>query len=112
MGFSISDLFGDAQKAVSNTVGTLEKTGVPAVLAGLEQYGADQLTSMAKANDAVAQQGVTDLLNSPSANSGIVTALKNAFSGVATSTVMKNYGGYIVMGIGGLLLVGLVIGRD
>lgn len=106
-------LFGtDVGAAVDNVWGDISKTAVPAAEAGAEQFLANQLSSMSQANTQAAQQGVAQIMNAPGPASGIITSIEGVVKNIASSTVYQQYGGYIVMGIIGLVVVGHFFGRD
>lgn len=108
MGISIGDLFGN----VGDGITALEKTALPAALAGIEQYGASQLADMSKANSAAAQQGVTQIMNAPGATSGIIASIQSAFKNVTSNTLIQNYGGYAVLGVMAIVAVGIFLGKE
>lgn len=111
MGFSVSELFGDAQTYVETAITDVKSTVVPAVIGGAEQWGATQLQQMSSVNQQAASAGVTQIMNAPGATSGIISSIENAVKNIATSTAYQNYGGYIVIGVIGLIFVGHFLGR-
>lgn len=93
----------DLEKAFSDVVAT----GTPAIKASLEQWGADVLQEQANASKKELAAQVDDISKHPSAP-GTFGA---AFSDVMKSTVVDKYGVWILLGVGGLVILGVMLGK-
>ena len=101
----ISSLFSGAEQAAQNTVGQITAAGVPAVLSGIEQMGAQELQSLSKANTEAATNAAQNLINTPGPSSALGKAISSALGGVASGAVFKQYGAYIIIGVIALIVV-------
>jgi hypothetical protein len=94
---SIGDLFAGAANTVDQTFGQITSAGVPAVLSGIEQYGAQQLQSLAQANQAAATQATQTILQQPTTPIG--KAISDSLASIASGAVFKQYGSEIIVGL-------------
>lgn len=96
----LDQILGDASKAVEDAWGAVTTTGVPAVLAGVEEYGADLLRGLAQDHRQEATANAQVLMQGTGANAGgVMGAIQDAFQGIGQSAALKNYGPYIIAGI-------------
>lgn len=92
-------LIDDIEKKVSDTFHDVTSTGAPAVIAGIENYAADQLKGMAQKNQNASQAAVQQVLAQPGPSSGIMASINNVMSEVAQGAFFKQYGGWIILGM-------------
>lgn len=97
----------DLQNSVDSAWKDITTTGVPAVIAGAENYAADQLKGQAQQNQAQAQAAVQAAVQSQGAATGIGASINQVMSQIAQGTVFKQYGLYIIAGV----LVVMIAGR-
>lgn len=102
---SLSDLFSGAVDSLQGTVSDVVKTGAPAVIAGIEQYGAQQLQGLANGNIATAQANANAIAANPS-TSAFGQSLSSVISSIGQNTFFKNYGTECLVGIAVVLLIG------
>lgn len=96
----------DISNAISATWNQVTSTGVPAVLAAGEAYGAAQLNGMAQSNVVAATSATKAAMSGPSAAPGSFQAsLSNVFSQIAGNAVLKQYGAYIVIGVVAFIVI-------
>ena len=112
MSFDLSQTLDDLKSSVENTWSDVTSTGVPAAVAGVENYAAGILQSQAAADSSQATKAAQAIVNRPGPSSGVMKSISDAFNGVAQNAVFKQYGGVILIGIAGLLIVGMTVGRD
>ena len=105
---SIDEIFGGALDTVKNVVGDITKTGVPAVMGAIEQYGAQVLQGMATNHINESGVALSDIMNNPS-KGGLGGQISNTITSIGQSTFLKNYGGMIAVGIAALLIGGYVL---
>lgn len=91
-------LLDDLEAKVSNAWNDISTTGAPAVIAALEQYGSDQLESLAKQSKAQAQAAVNQTVSSGQPSSGLMASINSVFGGVATNTFFHQYGAMLLIG--------------
>jgi len=99
-------LIDDLEGKVNNAWDTISSTGAPAIIAGAENYAADQLKGAAVQNQAAAQAAVNKAVASGSPATGIMKSIQDVFGNVATGAAFKEYGLYIVVGLIVILVVG------
>ena len=97
--------FDDLKSQVTNTWSDVTSVGVPAVIAGVENYASQQLASQAKQNQVQAQAAVSEVAAKPGTSSGVMLSIQNTFKDVAANEVVKNYGIYIVAGLIALIII-------
>lgn len=97
----------DLGSSVDSAWNSISSAGAPAVIAGVENYAADQLKTQANTNAAASQAAVTAAVKAGGQSTGIMKSIQDAFGSVAQGTVFKQYG-LLIIG-GGVLL--LIIGR-
>lgn len=105
MGIDFGAIFGNISNQVDKAWTDVKNTGVPAVEASLEKWGADTLSGMAKNSQATVDTNVKEILARPSDPNGLGAYLANTIK----SPVVQQYGGYIlaavaVVGIGAVLI--------
>lgn len=105
MGIDWDQLFGDAKAKVNEGLQAFEQTGVPAIKASLAQWGSDVLAKQAKESQLEVNKGVKNLAEGPSIQGGFVDQLKQTL----TTSGLQNYGGLIIAGVVGLLVVGAML---
>lgn len=101
----------DLGSKVSQTWTDVTSTGVPAVIAGAENYAAQQLSQQAQQNQQAANAAAAQVVASSPPSTGIMKSIQDAFASVGASTAVKQYGGLMLAGVAGLLIVGFVL-RD
>jgi len=93
----------DLSNAISSAWNQVTTTGIPAVIAAGEAYGATQLQGMAQANVASATAAAKAIMSSPGATTGSFAAtLNGVFSQIAGNAVIKQYG--LPLAIGAIIL--------
>lgn len=102
----MSDILGDLESQVDSAWNGISSAGAPAVIAGIENYAADQLKGQAATNQAASQAAVTAAVKSGGQATGIMKSINDAFGNIAQGTVFKQYGLYIIGGAVVLLIVG------
>ena len=100
-------LLDDVQAQVSTTWDNVTSAGAPAIIAGAENYAAQQLTQAATQSTQASQAAVNQIIATGGPSSGLMASIQGTLSGIAQGTFFKSYGLYIV--IGGIAL--LVVGR-
>lgn len=105
-------MFAGAEKSVSDTWGTITSTGVPAVLAGIEQYGANQLNSMAKDDASQAQTAAQNMMQNGQPAPGVLGAIQNMFKSTFTGAAAKQYGTWAIIGVAALVGVGYLLAKE
>lgn len=98
------DIWGEAEKKVNEGLDQFKAVGVPAIQAGLEQWGIDVLTKQHNETTAKLNEGIREMSAQPS------TPLGTAFASVAKESFFTVYGHYVIfgiaaVGIGGYLLL-------
>lgn len=101
----------DLQEQVSNTWEDVTSTGVPAVVAGVENYAASQLSQQAKISQQSATRAAQQIAAQPGPSSGLMKSISDTFSNVGQSAVVKQYGVYILAGAAVLIIGGIYLGR-
>ena len=107
MGIDFNDLFGQAKNAIDQAFNDVKKTGVPALEASLEKWGADALNKMAQDSQKTVDANVKEILARPQDPNGLGAYLANTFK----SPVMQQYGGFIVVGLFAVAVGGYFIFR-
>lgn len=105
----ISNLFDSAVDKVKTQVSQVVATGAPAVLAGIEQYGAQQLAQLSADTKQVATNAANQIASQPGSNNPIVQSIESVFSDVGQSAIFKQYGAIIVLTIGGIFILGRIL---
>lgn len=100
------DILGDLESQVNSAWNGISSAGAPAIIAGVENYAADQLKGQAAQNTAASQAAVTAAVKSGGQATGIMKSIQDSFGSIAQGTVFKQYGLYIIGGVVVLLLVG------
>ena len=95
-------LWEDIKSNVKPKIDDALKTGWPAIQSGLEQWGIDVLKKQNAETQKTLENNVAEIMSRPSTGDGFSDYIKNAFQG----PMLKQYGGVVVMGIVGLLVVG------
>lgn len=95
----------DLKDQVSDTWSDVTSTGVPAAIAGVENYAASQLSQQATVSQQAANKAAQQIASQPGPSSGIMKSISASFSNVAQSAIVKQYGVYILAGAA-LLIVG------
>lgn len=99
-------LLDDIGSQVSSTFDDITSTGSPAIIAGIEQYGAQQLLGAAAQNQKAATQAAAAVLAKPGAPAtGLLASIQGMFGSVGTSAALTQYGPEILMGVVGIGLV-------
>lgn len=98
-------LLDDIGAQVSSTWSDVTSTGVPAAIAGVENYAASQLTQQATVSTQAATAAASQIAAQPGPSSGIMKSISAAFTSVGQNVVVKQYGVYILGGAA-LLIVG------
>ncbi len=104
----MGNILDDLSNSVSQAWKNVTSTGVPAVMSGIEQYGAQQLQQMAGESRAQAQAAANQVVSSPAPSSGVAQSINSVLNGIASNAVLKQYGVYIL--VGGVVAI-LVIRR-
>ncbi len=102
-----SNLFGGIKDQVDQAVTTAEQTGVPALEASLEKWGANTLSTMGDQSQAVVNTNVKSILNSPTTPGSFSSYLANAFK----SPVIQQYGGTAMIGVIAVGFIAVMIFR-
>lgn len=103
----LQSVFQDASTSFSQAVTDFSNTGVPALTASVEQYGAQQLQKLATQNQNAATAGVTAITKRPVAPGSFGATFGSMFGGIGQNVVFQQYGPLIL--IGGVLVVYLII---
>lgn len=104
MGLDFGQIFGDAEKAVSQGMSDLEKTGGNAALGYIEQQAVGVISDDQKKRTEAAQAGVADILNRPTAANSFGAYLTS----VVSSPALKAYGGPLAVG-GAIIVIGYLL---
>jgi len=107
MGFDFEEFFRNAGEAAQEQIDNLIKTGAPALEASLEQWGIDTL----KKWQDEAQGRLNTAVNDITKNDPAPGSFGAAVNATIQNTVFQKYGLLIVVGIGGLVVVGIMLGR-
>ena len=99
-------ILGSLESDVGSAWNSISSAGAPAVIAGVENYAASQLTAQAQTNQAASQAAVNKAVASGGQASGIMQSIQSMFGSIAQGTVFKQYGLYIVVGVAVVLIVG------
>lgn len=89
----------DIESSLSSAFNSISSTGAPAVIAGVENYAAQQLTTAANTNQAASQAAVKAAIASGQPATGVLASIENSFKGIAQGTFFQQYGLYVVAGI-------------
>lgn len=103
MGINIDDIFGKAKAAAEQGMNDLLKTGGNAALGFLEGQAIAILHADKQQHEQAAQQSAQEILNRPSSPFG------DYVSNIMKNPVLNNYGGPIIFGIVGVLLIGALV---
>lgn len=87
------NLFGDLQNQVDKAWQDVQKTGVPALEATLEQWGIDNLSVMKQQTQKTVDANVKEILNRPPA-----TGLGKYLNDILKQPLEQNYGGLFIAG--------------
>jgi hypothetical protein len=101
-------LLDDVQTKVSQTWNDVSSTGGPAVIAGIENYAAQQLSQAAHENQTQAQSAVNQIVSQGGPSSGIMASINGVMGQIAQGAFFKEYGLYI---LGGAVVAYLVLRR-
>ncbi len=99
-------LFDNLSSEVSSAWNNVTSTGAPAVIAGVEQYGASILTQQATQSTAQAQAALAQVASQPGSSSGIMQSIESSFKNIVTTQGLKTYGPYIIIGLIAVLYIG------
>ena len=91
-------LLDDIKSKVEHVWNDVSTTGAPAIISAIEQYGSDQLESLANQSKAQAQKGVNQIIASGQPSTGLMASIQNVFGGVATDTFLRQYGAMLLVG--------------
>lgn len=105
MGFDIGQVFGNAKSAIEQGMNDVLKQGGNAALGWLEGEAINLLSADKADKEKAFSAGVVDILNRPTASGSLGSYIGNQLQ----SPVMKNYGPYIIAGIGAIGVLALVI---
>lgn len=105
MGLDFSELFGNAKDAISQAVEDVKNTGLPALEASLEKWGADKLNEMSKNSQGTVDQNVKEILNRPQDPNGIGAYISNTLK----TPVVQQYGGLMIAGVVGIGVLAVLI---
>lgn len=105
MSSKVGDIFSGAYNSLQGSVSDIVSTGAPAVLASIEQYGAQQLAGMAQGNITQAQNAANAIAASPS-SSAFGATLSNITGSIAQNTFFKTYGTQCLIGLAVVLVIG------
>ena len=109
---SWSELMDQGKAALQKEYDDVVATGVPAIKAGLETWGAQVLTEQANASKAELKSAVVAISkNPPPAPGSIGESFSNLFKEVGGDVAGNKYGLWIVAGVGALVVLGVVLGR-
>lgn len=103
MGIDLDELWGQAKNAVESAWTDVEKVGVPALQASLEQWGIDTLSQMNRQTEATLNTNLKEVLNRPPGD-GLGKYLNDALK----TPIVENYGGVVIavaVGVGVLFVV-------
>lgn len=103
MGISIDDIFGKAKAAAEQGMNDLLKTGGNAALGFLEGQAVAVIKADQASHEQAASQSAQEILNRPSSPFG------DYVSNLMANPVINQYGGPIVFGLVGVLLVGAIV---
>jgi hypothetical protein len=88
----------DLENQVSTTWDQVTSTGVPAVIAGVEDYASKQLASQAKQAQGQAQAALNQVIASSPPSTGVMASIQGMFTNIGVSTGLQKYGLYIILG--------------
>lgn len=98
-------LWEDLKEKTGSAVDDALKTGWPAVQSGLEQWGIDVLKKQNAETQKTLENNVHEIMTRPATSVGVSDYIKNAMQG----PILKEYGGLIVAGVVGILVVGMYL---
>lgn len=101
------DIWGQAEKAVSDGWNDLQRVGVPALQNAAEQWGIQVLTEQNKKTSAELKQVTKEMLDQPSADGSFGSFLKEGFQ----APVLDKYGPHILIGAAALIIVGVIAAK-
>ena len=114
MGFSIDDLFGQAKEAVNKGLEDVKAIGIPALQSAGEKWAANALQDAAKSlgqksaeHDAALQTNVKELLSRPQEPGSFGSYFSQTIQGAGIGA----YGPMILIGVAGLVLFGVFMGK-
>jgi hypothetical protein len=100
----------DISSAVTNEWNDFKATGAPAIIAGAEQYAAQQLQGLAQGNTKQATKAAQEIMTRPSGPpSGLGASISDVFKNIAGSAGAKEYGPWVIGGIVGCLALGMFL---
>ncbi len=99
-----SEIFGGLKDQAAKAFDDAKATGVPALEASLEKWGADSLQGMANQSQATVDTNVKEILNRPPAT-GLGAYLSNTFK----SPLVQQYGGTTIVAMVAVGVLALLI---
>lgn len=102
---SFESFWEDAKKQVESSIDDLKKTGLPAIQSSLEKWGIDVLQKQNKETQKTLTQNVNEVLSRPSTGTGFSDYLSQSLQG----PMFKQYGGVMIAGIVGLVIIGMYL---
>lgn len=107
MGIDLSNMFQGVQDAASQTWSDIQTTGVPALEATVEQYGAQQLQKMSNQSTQNANAGITAIQKRPVQPGSFASTFSSVFGGIGQTQVFQQYG--LIILAGGAVVLYLII---
>ena len=107
MGWDFEEFFNEAGDKVQAALDDIKDVGEPGIKAALEQWGIDVLTAQNKET----QKELNDAVKRVTANEPAPGSFGAALSATVENSVFANYGGLILGGIAGLIILGIFLGR-
>jgi len=104
----MTDPLSSLENEVSSSWNSISSAGAPAVIAGVENYAASQLTQDASQEQSQSQAAVQAAVKAGGTPSPLMQSIQNVFGQIAQGTVFKQYGLYIV---GGAIIAVILIRR-
>lgn len=105
MGFDFGEFFSDAWSHVEDSLNDTLSVAVPGVKASLEQWGIDVLTKQNQETRQELNQAVYNITKNDSPPGSFGAALTTTLQG----TIFQTYGGYILVGVIGLIILGMYL---
>lgn len=105
MNIDWDSLWGGAKEAVQNAANDAIKVGVPAIQAGAEQWAIQVLQEQQQRTQATLDANMKDIMERDS------SAIGSAISGQVQQSAARNWGPYVLAGVGALILLGVFIAR-
>lgn len=102
-------LLDDLGAQVSSTWSDVTSSGVPAIIAGVENYASQQLSQNARQQAQQSQIAMQQVVSQPGPSNGVMASISKAFSDIGQNAAFKQYGPLILLSAAAFVVIGLAI---